>query len=347
MSFFKEHSLCLIECGKGRNNNLDLMRFIAAIGVLISHAFPLCLGENHMDYIYDFSGGQIHLGGIAVGVFFVFGGYLIAKSMDRLHDSIPFWKARVIRIFPPLIFLVLLTTFIIGPILTEYSLKDYFGSTGTYGYLLNGILIPKYSLPGVFTNNVYPSVINGSLWTLPVEFGCYIMCFVVYKLGFLNPKRCKYTLPLFVVAVIAFYVLFRDNLFLQEVMRPVFLFYIGMVYYVYKDHIYLNKWLALACAVVMVPLSYFHVTDIGMICLFPYIMFTIGYGTVHKFSNFTKYGEFSYGIYLWAFFIQQIVCQYILDCSVIMNIIISIPCSIIMGIITHYVIERPCLRKKK
>ena len=42
----------LCDVTKGRNNNLDLIRFIAAMMVIFSHAFPLSLGvRGGKDYL--------------------------------------------------------------------------------------------------------------------------------------------------------------------------------------------------------------------------------------------------------------------------------------------------------
>ncbi len=72
---------------------------------------------------------------------------------------------------------------------SSYSLIDFFVSTDFFKYCLNFILIPVHNLPGVFTNNIYPGVINGPLWTLPLEFVCYIILLIAYKLNLVNKKE--------------------------------------------------------------------------------------------------------------------------------------------------------------
>ena len=77
----------LSELSRDRNNNLDIMRFLAAICVIISHAIPLSKGEEYADFISVYTSGSLSIGGIAVGIFFVAGGFLISKSMERVKNT--------------------------------------------------------------------------------------------------------------------------------------------------------------------------------------------------------------------------------------------------------------------
>ena len=165
---------------------MNLIRFIAAILVIYSHSYPIGTGTDAGEPLMRVSGGQIGFGSLAVCVFFVFGGFLICKSMLRVRDGKTYFKARCIRIFPPLIFVAVCSAFLLGPFYTNLPLGEYFTSAGTYRYLLNGCMVLQHNLPGVFENNIYAGVVNGALWTLPVEFLCYIMCYVMYRLRLLG-----------------------------------------------------------------------------------------------------------------------------------------------------------------
>lgn len=99
-----------------------------------------------------------------------------------------YFRARCLRILPPLWMVVLLSVFILGPVMTKLSAGEYFASGITWTYLRNLILVPTHPLPGVFEGHLTSSV-NGSLWTLPLEFICYILCFVFYKLGLAEGKK--------------------------------------------------------------------------------------------------------------------------------------------------------------
>lgn len=99
-----------------RNNNLDVIRLIAALFVIFSHSFPVSYGLDKGDYLFRLTSGRINLGGVAVGIFFVFGGFLIAKSALKVDSAVTYFKSRILRIFPALFFTTFCLTFIIGPL---------------------------------------------------------------------------------------------------------------------------------------------------------------------------------------------------------------------------------------
>ncbi len=165
---------------------------------------------------------------------------------------------------------------------------------------LNALLIPQHELPGVFANAPYNSTVNGSLWTLPVEFLCYIACFIFYKTGFLRKGKFCLTIPLAVITTLfSFYV--SDKIpTLFTALSPCLFFYIGMTYYVYHDKIILNKKYFLMSVCLFVLFSVFHLHRLGMFLCFPYIMFTFWFGARQLPRKLAYIGNFSYGIYLFG-----------------------------------------------
>ena len=106
-------SIKLSDIAESRVNNLNLMRFIAAVFVIISHCYVVTLGEDAPgDFISNHTSGQLTFGGMAVGLFFVFGGFLIARSCEHHSEAKVFFKQRVLRLFPELIFVVVMVAFV-------------------------------------------------------------------------------------------------------------------------------------------------------------------------------------------------------------------------------------------
>ena len=103
---------------EGRNNNFDFIRFIAASMVIYSHAFPLSRG-NDGELLKDITNGQWSFGSLAVAVFFVISGFLISQSYDRKNQPLNFIKARILRIFPGLIVVILLSALVLGPLFLD------------------------------------------------------------------------------------------------------------------------------------------------------------------------------------------------------------------------------------
>lgn len=287
---------------------MDIIRFVAALLVIVSHAYPISQGAEVEDFLARFTEGSLGLGALAVSVFFSYGGFLICKSMFRLHTGKKYFKARVKRIFPPLIIVIACLTFVVGPLLSSLDWKMYFLQSTTYKFLLNAILIPVHNLPGVFVDNVYPNVVNGALWTLPVEFICYILCFLGYKMHMFNRK--VYGIVLAGVGIFAFVIIFiyPVSLFYLSILRAIILFAIGIGMYLYQNKIFLNTKIAVGLTFLLVLSRYVGIFDFCFILFFPYIIFTVGYATKAKYSDFASRGEISYEVYLWGWPVQQTLC---------------------------------------
>lgn len=326
-----------------KSQNLHFLRFLAAILVIFGHAFVLSDGNLEREWLVRLSAGQLNFGAMAVSVFFLAGGFLIAKSMERLKTAKAYFRARASRIFPPLFFVTAMVVFL-GVFFSEYAPKQYFSMPGTWAYLLNGIFILVHNLPGVFTGNPYLPTVNGSLWTLPVEFLCYIACFAVYKLGCLNKKRFPVTIPLAVIAMAGVWWLGGRILILRSMVRPCSLFYIGMGYWVYRDKIDLRGTWAAAALFGFILTVVFGAAQLGMLVFFPYLVFTICFGVRYQVPAWLgTLGNYSYGIYLWGFPIQQAVVQCLgtPKMSPYVNMLIAVPIAAAFGIGTYLLTEKP------
>lgn len=335
----------LEKASQGRENNLDIIRFIAAILVIFCHAFPLALGEGVLDPLAALTGDQISFGSLAVGIFFVYGGFLICKSMCRIQKTVPYFKARILRIFPPLIAVTVVLAFVVGPILTQLPLRDYYTDAGTYRYLLNCVMALQHQLPGVFLDNIYGRAVNGPLWTLPIEFICYIMCYVAYKCKLVNKKGMIAATVIFSAGCIGAWILSAKITILAPMIRPMGLFFAGMLYYVYRDKIPMKGWVAAVCFVGMVVSAVCHILPVTIFFFFPYVILYLGFGTKSVFANFAKRGEISYGIYLTAWPVQQIFAQVMCGADGIMNpyvnFLIAVPISIVLGYVVFKCVEEP------
>lgn len=111
--------------GNQKSNVLEGMRFLAALLVIVSHAFTLSTRNSEVEWLSALTDNAMGLGAVTVTLFFLCGGYLIAKSMERMKTFSAFWKARIKRLFPALIFVVTVTVFC-GALLTDLTAAEYF-----------------------------------------------------------------------------------------------------------------------------------------------------------------------------------------------------------------------------
>ncbi len=329
----------LSEFTKGRNNNLNILRFIAAVCVIVSHSIPLSRGGDYADGLSVYTGGRLSLGGVAVGLFFVTGGYLIAKSAETKKNFKNYFTARCIRIFPELIFVTVILALLAGPVFSVLTPSNYYKDMGTWKYLLNCIFVLQHNLPGVFVENIYGATVNGPLWTLPVEFMCYIMCFCAYKLKFFSQKKFKYTIPLAVLAGIISTCFF--NTFMIAVIRPVLLFYIGMGMYVYRNKIVLEQKMGILSIILFIISILLKADIIAMYFFFPYMVYYIAFGIKYKYDSFGQKWEISYGMYLWGWPVGQTLCMLFGgQMNWVVNMILTLFIAIGLGGVNDYVVNR-------
>lgn len=326
--------MLLDECSKGKDNNISLIKFIAAIFVIFNHSFPLT--GSGSDYISRWAHGQTTFGGVAVSIFFFYGGFFIMKSMEGKKTAKEYFKARCNRIFPELWMVILLSAFVLGPIVTECSLFDYFKSGSTYLYLLNGFLIPVHSLPGVFLHNEYNSTVNGALWTLPIEFICYILCYFFYKLKLNEKKYAIYTVPFVFGGYLVLWKFLKTIPLLHSALTPIMIFYTGMILYIYREKIKIYWFVAIILLIALILGIYFGLFFIVVLFTFPYFLLWIGFGTKIKTTKIGSKVKISYGMYLVGFPVQQLLCVISPDISQMLNFILATIIAIVFGVALTY-----------
>src|SRR6056297_142596 len=161
-----------------RSRNLDLLRHLLAVAVIVSHAWPLALGPGTPEPFEEMTGRA--LGGWAVGVFFFISGLLIAASADR-RGVLAFWTARARRLIPGL-FVALLVTLALA--MVSGSSADVAEATAWLFRAITLVSI-EHRLTGAFDANPYPGVVNGPLWSLFHEVAAYAICAALVWSGLL------------------------------------------------------------------------------------------------------------------------------------------------------------------
>lgn len=72
-------NISINDVSQGKSNNLSLIKFAAAVLVILSHAGPLACGST--DILMRLTHGSISLGVIAISIFFLTGGFYNTKSI--------------------------------------------------------------------------------------------------------------------------------------------------------------------------------------------------------------------------------------------------------------------------
>jgi peptidoglycan/LPS O-acetylase OafA/YrhL len=285
-----------------RDNNFDFVRLVAALSVVLSHAFLIAEGTSAHDPLVLASGNQAMLGLVGVFVFFAISGYLVTESYCRTPAVAGFAVRRALRIFPGLIVNTLICAFVLGPLVTNLPLAAYFTDPGLAAYLVKTPTLAHGAppLPGVvFIDNPVGQIVNGSLWTLQPEVLMYMM---VAILGTARLLRLGVSVLLVTVGMAA--VLFDPyTKMLGDLSGWAWMlgfFAAGMCLHFLRDRV---PFTAVGALVAVAALVGF--TAIGrLILLFPLAgaYAAIYAGRRHdRFLGYSKYvGDLSYGIYIYG-----------------------------------------------
>jgi peptidoglycan/LPS O-acetylase OafA/YrhL len=175
-----------------RRNNIDTLRLLAALAVLFAHAFVLAepgARDPVTANLQEILPLQRGLSGQAVALFFVVSGYLVTASFARRGQFGSYAASRLLRIMPAL-WAALILTVLVATVITTLPAGEFLTQRTTSGYLLHNasLLDLRYELAGVFSANPSKEV-NVSLWTLPLEFGMYVVVAAVGLIGLLRLRR--------------------------------------------------------------------------------------------------------------------------------------------------------------
>jgi peptidoglycan/LPS O-acetylase OafA/YrhL len=162
----------------GFGPGFDVLRLALCYLVLVWHAWVIGVGSTQPGKA---SPAWLPFE-LMVPMFFALSGFLVAGSSLRLATG-PFLLNRALRIFPALAAAVLLAALVIGPLMTTLPLAEYFTHPEFAAYFLNMAGILRYTLPGVFETALLGPGVNGSLWTVPWEIGCYLVMASAMVLG--------------------------------------------------------------------------------------------------------------------------------------------------------------------
>jgi len=338
-----------------RNNNFNIIRFIAASLVLYAHSFPLLFGKDGIDPFKIFIG--MHLGEVAVDIFFITSGFLIANSFFRKKSILSFVWARFLRIYPALFISVLFCIFL-GFFFSNLDFRDYFFNYETVKFFLKNISLffgVEYYLPNVFSENPYSSAINGSLWTLPWEVKMYLYLVVIGTLIlfmkdiFHNDKLIKITFVS--ISLISTFLYILDhfyNILPHNFIRLFTFFFLGVMYYVLKDNIKLSKKILIVFIILLIFASFLNkdLFFILYILFLPYVILSLSYIPEGMIRQFNNYGDYSYGIYIYAFPIQQTIVFLIPNISISEMIAYSFIITLMFAILSWHLIESKCLKLK-
>jgi peptidoglycan/LPS O-acetylase OafA/YrhL len=336
-----------------RANSFDFFRLAAATFVIFYHSHQLTGLEQYGIF-----------GLLGVSIFFTISGYFITRSWCQSRSNVHFLWNRFLRLIPALALVTLLGVFIIGPLTTALPLEKYFIDRRTWLCLLNIPLVTgAFNLPGVFLNNPITKVVNAPLWTLNLEARMYAAVMVLGMMGLLKRKKliAGMTLAIAVLYVIGFFLAptqaIKNFIGIPFTLMPqpnnvypplyALVFMIGALLYLYKDVIKFHPLPAACLALIWISsISTHFLLPATLLCL-PYLVISIGFMKLPLVDRLVKHGDFSYGLYIFAFPIQQTVVFFMPMIGPEFLFAASFSLTLLLAILSWKLVESRALKLKR
>ncbi|MBD3880659.1 acyltransferase [Phormidium tenue FACHB-886] len=310
-------------------NSIGFIRLVLALVVIYSHTYDLS-GLGY-DVVKVLTADSYSAGAIAVDGFFVLSGCLITASYFRVKSFYIFLWHRGLRIFP---------AYWVCIALSAIALPLLFGILPDVGYFWHNLLNPalaafqsaiglvfptllgwapdlakvtekiawvkgQSTISTLFSTNPYADSINSSLWTLGHEFRLYLLIGVLGWIGLLR-KEVIIGLLLITWGAYALDASHETALGSAEGLRTTTHFLMGAAFYFWTPP--LNRSLILfsfvAGTLALLTQVYWLVSPLTT----AYLMFWLA--NVLPFQGFARKRDYSYGLYIYAFPIQQALAAY-------------------------------------
>lgn len=350
---------------RSRSPGLDVVRLVLAFLVLVSHTWVL--GGFGGEPSSPLTPHYLTLGGFAVAGFFALSGLLVGRSA-LTRSSKAYTRARLVRIVPAYWTALVVGGFgvaTLGWIHAQGSLSGFLTLEpgGPFGHVLRGALFPtqfSYGVDHVFITDTPfgratgTSFVNGSLWTLPHEMRCYlVMGFVAVAARRFGGARAV-TAAWFLTGslAVAYWVSAPPVDFVigtyadRQLVMFVFLFLSGALVGVWAHRITLfgpAPLIALAIGLIAGHTSLFlseHLGGAMLVLILPPIA-----AVLEPIGRMLHGVDLSYGLYLYAWPVQQLVAMYRLADGPFLFIVVSTVGTLILAAGSWFVIERPAMQR--
>jgi peptidoglycan/LPS O-acetylase OafA/YrhL len=359
-----------------QSNSFGVLRLGLAFSVLVAHSWPLGLGKGSLGLKQTH--GQIDVGSLAVQGFFVLSGFLVMASAARLTAPRFIWH-RLLRIFPGLWVCLLVTAFLLAPAIALYERGTLDGfldhPQGPSQWVWNNwfAITGQWGIADLLTTTPYgeaidASVFNGSLWSLIYELNCYAAVAVLIVVGVVRhvPRLVPILAALAYLTIVSdFLTQMGDDLTASQLRRGLFtsvtvfamdvhvfvylafLFLLGSSAQLFQHRVPVHPMLALGALVLFAASLRYGAFFVVGLPAYAYLLLWASCSLPKWLEPIGRNADYSYGIYIYAFPVQQIVAllggtRY----GVVGYIVLSTLGALMLAVCSWHLVERPAMRLK-
>lgn len=346
-------------------NNFDLLRLLLAITVIYSHCYVIYFGKTiDTEPFMKLSHNQMDLGGLAANCFFIISGFLITRSYERSEFSTYLFN-RIVRIYPGYFVAFLISLLVVGPVSTINASHPfgewlvYYDDLDIRMSVKRLLTIQKPVAPGGFKDLRLQAMVNEPLWTIQYEFISYLVLPVVIFLGAKSNRLAAVSLFFIGYAILllqdhAHVLLWKSytgTYITQPAFYPRFLtyFFSGSLFYLFREHIqYRMSLVILSLGGLFLACTTWPVINLIMPIGGSYLLFCLAYHPSMRFHNFAKWGDLSYGTYLYAWPVQQMILYFTpFKLGPIRLFILTLPFTLLVAYMSWHCVEKVFLNMKK
>lgn len=326
-------------------NNFDGVRIALALIVVFAHLAALTQAA-------DFKYFEVIFGSnFAVKGFFAISGFLVTKSYLSSRSTLEYAEKRIRRIYPAYTTAIVLCL-VIGFFATTLNTSDFLKSPQTLKYILANLTFLNFlqpTLPAVFETNP-TQALNGALWTIKVEVMLYF-CIPALIYFFKRVGSSTTTVVIFFLSVawVYFFTFHYSGSKGEEIARQfpgqLSYFALGAFFAVNEKAIANIRVIALVSLLALFmtnnPLAKLIIDPIAYSSIVIYLSIA-----AFKSLNLGKYGDISYGIYLYHFpIIQVLIFLGAFEANVWIGLISTFVITLITALASWHFIEKKLLKR--
>jgi peptidoglycan/LPS O-acetylase OafA/YrhL len=335
-----------------RENNFDFVRLSLAIIVLFSHSYFIAYGDGLLEPFKRLTHQRIDMGYMAVDSFFIISGFLITASYERSRSWWSYLNKRICRIFPGFLVASLFCALIALPIGGGIVAAVSSPVTRDLHFMASVLQLHEFASSGGFSSNPWPLAVDNSMWSVSYEFWCYIAVMVLGSFGLLRNRRALVALFFLSIAASVFFVVTGLHTG-ARVLGPIVgaphiwsrllpMYLSGVVFYRFRNHLSLKRnWIIASVIGFVIAL----LAPLAWQILFPfvgaYLILTVAFHPSIQLHRVGRFGDFSYGTYLYGFPVQQIIVHLHGNSISVMRLFaLSLPATLACAFLSWHLVEK-------